>query len=433
MDYLKKLAKKIIQNEARLILKRYKPKIIAITGSVGKTLTREATYLVLSKKFFVRKSEKSFTAELGVPLTIIGCPQGKGSILDWVKNIFLGLRLLVFKKEYPEWLILEVDNDKPGDLQKVSSFLSPDILIMTAIGNVPAHIESFGGLEEFIEEKKYITNSVKRDGVIIYNIDDSRNSGILENVPGRKISCGMGGGCDVSGTNYKILYGNKGGLSVPTGMSFGISLDSVKEEVTVLGAVGVGYEYASLLSFAVGLELDINLDYIVKGLSCISPLPGRMNIISGEKETIIIDDSYNSSPTAMAEALLVFKDISSSGKKIVVFGDMLELGKYSADEHKKLASLMINGVTNVITVGIRTRKTAEELLSLGFPELNLISVDTSLEAGKELERILETRDIVLVKGSQGVRMEKVVEEVMRHPENKGKLLVRQEIEWLKRN
>ena len=99
MDYLKKTVKKIFQYQARLVLKKYKPRIIAITGSVGKTLTRETIYLVLSKKFFVRKNERSFTTELGIPLTVIGCPSGVTTPIQLVKNILAGLKLLVYKNK----------------------------------------------------------------------------------------------------------------------------------------------------------------------------------------------------------------------------------------------------------------------------------------------------------------------------------------------
>jgi len=186
------------------------------------------------------------------------------------------------------------------------------------------------------------------------------------------------------------------------------------------------------LAFALGLEFDISPKEIVSALSKYKILPGRMNLIPGIKDTVIIDDSYNSSPVAMIQALAVFKELKTKGRKIVVLGDMLELGKHSVDEHRKLAELVKDSVSKVICVGIRMRILSEELLNLGFDEGNILSFDTSTEAGKELQNIIEEKDIVLVKGSQTVRMEKVVEEIMQCPEDKEKLLVRQEEEWLNR-
>lgn len=432
MERLKKIVKKIFQYEASLILKKYKPKIIAITGSVGKTLTREAIYLVLSKKFFVRKNKKSFTAELGVPLTIIGCGEGNMTPIQLVKNIFLGFKLLVLKNTYPDWLILEIDGDKPGDMSLISSLISIDILIMTAIGDVPAHVESFYDVDRFFTEKKYLVNSVKREGTIIYNMDDPQVSNLLQNVNSKKISCGIGGGADISGSDFEILYSNDKTAPVPTGMSFEIIKDSDKYPISILGSVGIHNEYACLLATVTGLEFGLDIKEICSSLNKYKSLPGRMNLISGPNDSVIVDDSYNSSPIALSQAISVFKNINSVGKKIVVLGDMLELGKYSADEHRKVAGLLKGSVSNVICVGLRMRKLSEELLNLGFNEENIISVDTSEDACIDIQKILETGDTVLVKGSQTMRMEKVVESIMRHPEDRGKLLVRQEPEWLSR-
>jgi UDP-N-acetylmuramoyl-tripeptide--D-alanyl-D-alanine ligase len=432
MDYIKKITKKVFQYEATLILKKYKPKIIAISGSVGKTLTREAVYLVLSKKFFVRKNEKSFTAELGIPMTIIGCPLGTITVVQMIKNIFLGLKLLIYKNSYPEWLILEIDADKPGDLSFISPFLSIDILIMTAIGEVPSHVESFYDIDRFLFEKRFIINSVKPDGMIIYNADDLQTSNLLQDVTLKKISCGIGESSIVRGSDFKILYSTTSQSSIPVGMSFDIFNNSKMNTITIFGSVGVHNEYACLLAFALGLEFGLTVKELSLALNKYKSLPGRMNIISGKKDTIIIDDSYNASPIAMSQALAVFGNMLSSGKKIVVLGDMLELGRYSADEHRKLAKLIKDNTSYLICVGFRMHRVTEELESLGFNKSNIISTDSSEEAGKELERILSTGDIVLVKGSQLMRMERVVEEVMKHREDKENLLVRQDSGWLQR-
>ncbi len=431
MDYLKKLAKKFFQYEARLVLKRYKPKIIAIIGSVGKTLTREAIYLVISKKFFVRKSEKSFTAELGTALTVIGCNNGTGTFSQWVENILTGLKLILLKSHYPEYLILELDNDKPGDLFGVSSWLKPDILVVTAVGEVPSHIELFPSMKNFLLEAKTTVNSAKSDGVIVYNKDDLQASSLLKDVATRAISCGVLGG-DVSGSEPQMLYGGSGSDSIPTGMSFDLNYKSAKYPVTILQSLGVGNEYACLLAFAVGVELGLLPEEISLSLNKYLGLPGRMNLISGTKNTIILDDSYNSSPIAMSQALNVFKQVSISGKKIAIIGDMLELGKYTADEHKQIAESLKGTNAVVVCFGLRARKIYDELISLGFESSRVFSADTLDDVNKILPNIIEVGDLILVKGSQAMRMERVVEKIMRHPEDKGEQLVRQEKEWLLR-
>jgi UDP-N-acetylmuramoyl-tripeptide--D-alanyl-D-alanine ligase len=205
-----------------------------------------------------------------------------------------------------------------------------------------------------------------------------------------------------------------------------------KFNMSIFDSLGVQNQYATLLAYAVGNFLGVEKKDIVKILNKTTPTPGRMNLVPGIKDTLIIDDSYNASPIAMSQAVEVLKNIKSVEKKVVVVGDMLELGRYSASEHRRMAEL-INGVsTDVICVGIRTRKTVEELLNLGFPESKINSYDTSEEVGNYLQNMISEGDIILIKGSQAMRMEKVVEEIMKYPQDVKKVLVRQEDEWLSR-
>jgi UDP-N-acetylmuramoyl-tripeptide--D-alanyl-D-alanine ligase len=431
-DYLKIIIKKILRYQARIILKKYKPKVVAVIGSVGKSLTKEAIYTVISKKFHVRKSEKSFTNELGIPLTIIGSPYGMSSWIDILQACFFALKISLIRSTYPEWLILEVDSDKPGDLQNLTSWLAVDILVVTAIGEVPSHIELFGNMDKFLEEKKSFLASTKRDGVIIYNMDDSVTSNIALASNNRKVSCGLGSGGDYFGSDAEIIYGKENNRSIPVGMAFDITRGVVSHNIAIMETLGIQNIYACLLAFAVGSELGIAESKITQNLTKFKALPGRMRVLPGIKNSLLIDDSYNSSPIAMSQALSVFKELKTKGKKFVVVGDMMELGKFSGDEHRKVAQDIKLTADKVMCVGLRARKIAEELLSLGFSESDLYTFDDSVSAGKDLQNILEENDLVLVKGSQAVRMEKVVEEVMRHPEDREELLVRQEEEWVGR-
>lgn len=422
--HLKKFAKKVLRFEARQILKKYRPKIVAVTGSVGKTLTKEAIYTVLSKSHFVRKSEKSFTAEVGVPLAIIGCPQGTGTILQWVSNILFGFKVLLFRVPYPEYLILEIDNDKTGDLKKVSRIMCPDILVMTAIGDVPSHIESFPSLDDYISEQKDFVSCMKKDGVILYNSDDLTTLNILVNTETRSVSCGVHTG-DLIGSDYKIDYEG----TVPVGMSFDINMGVEKYTVSLAGSIGIQNEYAGLLAFALGLELKMDPKKVVSLLNKFSVPPARMRILEGIKNTIIIDDSYNSSPQGLAQALVALKKIKTKGRKIAVIGDMLELGKFSAEEHRKIAKDLKASAKYVITVGFRARKIYDELHTLGFDSDKLESHESHAMASISLENILNEKDVVLVKGSQAMRLEKVVESIMLNPKDKKRLLVRQGGDW----
>jgi UDP-N-acetylmuramoyl-tripeptide--D-alanyl-D-alanine ligase len=449
---MKKNAKKLSQFLAGLILKKYKPKIIAITGSVGKTTTRDFLYNILSKKIFVRKSEKSFTSELGIPLTIIGRPSSSVAfasntpffvtVWNFILTLFFALKILFWKNAYPEWLILEIDADKPGDVASVAGLLSVDILVVTAIGKVPSHIESFSSdMDKFLAEKEQLLNALKRDGTLIYNADDEVTCGLVARSDVEKISCGLTGATDFSGSPFEILGSATSGLWQPTGMRFTVEKNNTgkskdasqrKSTIAIMDSIGVNNEYATLLSVAVADLFDINFSEATKSIEKIDLLPGHMKIIAGLKDSTIIDDSYNSSPIALKQALETFSEMSPSGRKIVVVGDMLELGKFSSEEHREAGKTIATVADYVVCVGLRTRKTAETLLSLLYNEEKISCFDTVEESGEFLRQMIASGDLVLVKGSQSMRLEKAVEMIMRHPEDSKKLLVRQESRWLER-
>jgi len=135
--FFKKIITLILEIESRIVLKKYNPTIIAVTGSVGKTSTKDAIYTVLSATpVLVRKSEKSFNSEIGVPLTILGCSNAWNNPLAWMKNIFLGLEIIIFHTKYPKCLILEIGADHPGDIKRITKWLKPDIAVITKISDI---------------------------------------------------------------------------------------------------------------------------------------------------------------------------------------------------------------------------------------------------------------------------------------------------------
>ena len=173
-EIFKKIITLFLQWEARLVLKKYKPKIIAVTGSVGKTSTKDAIFTVMSGGFFVRRSEKSFNSEIGVPLTILGCKNAWSNPFLWVRNLFEGFMLVVLKNHYPKWLVLEVGADRPGDIKNISKWLKPDVVVVTAFPDVPVHVEYFDSPDEIAEEKEYLVDALKPEGVLILNYDDEK-------------------------------------------------------------------------------------------------------------------------------------------------------------------------------------------------------------------------------------------------------------------
>lgn len=439
---MKSLAKKIIitilRLEAQAVLRKYKPKIVTVIGSVGKTSTKDAIYTVFSHEFFTRRSEKSFNTKIGIPLTILGCHNEWSSVTGWMQNIFRGLSLVFFRHKYPEWLILEIGVDRPGDMQSAGKWIHPDVIVVTRFADVPVHVEYFPSPEALLEEKASLISSLKKDGLLVLNRDDEKVLALETRWKGKKATFGFEDGANVHASNLSLLYGEDDlERKIPTGVMFRIETTGRTLPVRIYGTLGRGSAYSAIAAFASAEALGINLVKISEALEEIIPPPGRMRIIPGIKKTFIIDDSYNASPIAVQSALETLRDLEVYGRKIAVLGDMLELGKYSTDEHKKVGTFAASFCSILITVGMRARYIADGALDAGMSEGNIYQFENSREAGKYLEKILEEGDVVLIKGSQGsgtqsIRMERTVEEIMAEPERKDELLVRQGEEWERR-
>lgn len=429
---LKIIVVSILTWEAKLVLKKYKPKVVAVTGSVGKTSTKDTIATVLSHFFYIRKSEKSFNSELGVPLTVLGCPNGWGSAVLWLKNIFEGLALIVLPNHYPDLLVLEVGADRPGDIESLTQWVRPDIAVITRLSKVPVHVEFFSSPAQVFEEKGRLAEAVKRDGTLVLNADDEDVLAFRTLTENISLLYGLANNSDVLGTAYEIMYEGGGKTRRPVGVMFKVNIQNEEIAVSMKGSLGLQVVYPVLAAFAVGSALGLSSKKMLQALSAHTPSSGRMRLIPGIKETTIIDDTYNSSPVALHEALNTLDHIDAVHKKIAVLGDMLELGVYSADEHKRAGKHVAEVADILITVGVRARGIAEGALDGKMSEKKIFQFESSREAGKYLQTILKAGDVVLVKGSQGVRMERTVEEILADPLLKEKLLVRQDAEWMNR-
>lgn len=429
-EALKQVVAFILILEARLMLARHKPKVIAITGSVGKTTTKDAIHAALKLRFSVRKSQKSYNSELGVPLTILGLENAWSNPLLWLWNFILGAYRIVFTKSYPSWLVLEVGADRPGDIARISKWLKADVVVITGIPETPAHVEFFPSPEAVVREKAKLVDALVPGGVLIVNGDDARSVEIRDSFQGTSVSYGLKKENNFSATHVGIGY-EKG---VPKGMYFRLQHAGASVPIKLYGALGKPRVYAGLAALAVAEAAGMDAVTAADSLYDWMPPPGRMRILRGIKGSLIIDDTYNSSPAAAHSALETLQQIETSGKKIVVLGDMLELGKFSKDAHAQVGKKASECANLIITVGFRARAIAEAALDAGFSESAIRQYDQHEpeRAGKELEFELQEGDVVLVKGSQSMRLEKTVEEIMAEPERAHELLVRQDAGWEKR-
>jgi UDP-N-acetylmuramoyl-tripeptide--D-alanyl-D-alanine ligase len=428
-ELFKHLVVQVLTWEAKLVLARRKPFIIAVTGNLGKTSTKDAIFAVMKDHFYVRRSEKSMNSEFGVPLTILGEKSGWNNPLAWVMIVARGL-FVPFDKQYPSHLVLEIGADRPGDIKSIASWIKPDITVVTQFGQVPVHIEFFENREAVIEEKGYLVEALNPEGLFIYNADDADAEKLLAKTHARKLSIGIREQADAKADKIK-LYGRP-----IEGTEADITIDGAKQHLVLPGVIGRSSVYSSLPAFMVAKELSIPYEIACAALRDGDKPKGRMRLLNGMNGTTLIDDTYNASPKAAEHGLKTLQEIENmevlpqkTGRKIAVLGDMLELGDYTREEHYKIGKLAAKSCHRLITVGIRSRATAEGALDGGMEDAYVLQCDSSLEAGKELIKMLEEGDIVYLKGSQGVRMERATKMILAETHDPKQVLVRQEEVW----
>ena len=428
-NFFKKVVSNILILESRLVLLRYKPKIVSITGSVGKTSTKDAVYAVLSGIAYVRKSDKSYNSEIGLPLTILGLPNGWNNPFIWISNILKGLWLFIWPHKYPQWLILEVGVGKPGDMKKTASWLKTDVVIITAIGDTPAHIEFFNSKKHLIDEKMGLIDTLKKDGILILNADDEIVSEMKNKTRNLVTTFGFKEGADLVGSGESIFYNDD---QIPKGIIFRVDAGGVSLPVVIEKVFGRNHMYASLAALALAYGSKWNIIDAIQTLKDYDVSPGRMRLINGVNNSFIIDDTYNSSPFACEAALATLKNVKLPGRKIAILGDMLELGKHTQEAHENIGKIAKDNVDMLIVVGPRAKDIKQGALNAGMDPDKILECLDSREAGCYMNDHMEVGDLILIKGSQGMRMERSVELLMAKKEDKNKLLVRQDKEWQKR-
>jgi len=426
------ILQKILRLAAILVLKKYKPEIVSVTGSVGKTSTKEAIATVLASKFRIRKTEKNYNNEIGVPLTIIGAGSGDDSVYGWLRVFLRWLWVMIVPVKFPEILVLEMGADRPGDIQYLSEFVKSRVGVITDISY--SHMEFFKNVEGVIKEKSTLIRELDERGLAVLNIDNPHimklSSSANGQIKSKIVSFGSSPEASMRATDITFAYTGEQADKL-NGLSFKLNYKGTTIPMRLNNILGKHQICAVLAAVAVGDEFGINLVEAGSALEDFSSPVGRMNLIAGIKETNIIDDTYNSSPTSAVAALESLGEIKAL-RKIAVLGDMLELGDETKSGHQKLADKFMEIKGDIFfAVGDRMKEAIEVLLKHNFPENHIFHFDGPEEAGRKLQEIMQTGDLILVKGSQGMRMEKIVEEVMANPLEAKVLLCRQTSGWRK--
>lgn len=376
---------KILKAFSTAVIKKQRPKVIGITGSVGKTSTKEAVFTVLEEKYKddVYRSYKNLNTELGLPLAILQIDQSPQGI-RWLSTIVTAfsryIKYSFFSKNYPKILILEYAADKIGDIKYLTKIVQPDIACLVEIG--PTHLEKFKTVDAVAQEKFELVRALKPNGIAILNEDNKYVIDLAKKIHFRKI------------------------------WFHGSTVDGAKNAARKIGKI-----------------FKIKDEEIEKSLADMEIIKGRMNIFKGIKNTILIDDSYNASPLSMNLALNFLKKYEKGKRKVAILGDMRELGEASEEEHKKLAKNIVKNAQFAILIGpYVSRYTAEVLTQKKF---KFLSYKNFTLAKQEILKNIEYEDVILIKASQNTLFLERVTEMLLADKRDKEYLCRQDENWLK--
>lgn len=364
-----------MQDLARHYLRKVNPSIVGITGSNGKTTTKDMVAAVLAKRFNVHKTQANFNNEIGVPMTILEM------------------------KPTTEILVLEMGMDRPGQLHHLSEMTHPDVTVITMIGE--AHIEFFGTRDKIADAKMEITDFLREDGEFIYNGDEPLLAERAKNLTQSKATFGFRSNDTVYATDFR---------SYKHHATFTVNNSDQKFTIPMIGKHNVSNAMAAL---SVGRHFGESDEEIAASLANFTPTANRMEWEKGDVGEDIMSDVYNSNPTAVRAVLTSFGQIEmpEDGKRIAVLGDMLELGEASTSLHAGLADSLDPQVINEVYLYGNEMKYLADALQKKYDSQHLHYYDQDhMELMiNDLKNEIKPNDIVVLKGSHGMHLEKVVE------------------------
>ncbi len=359
-----------LQTTAKAWRDRFPIRVIGITGSVGKTSTKELTYSVLSRRYRTLKSAGNQNNEIGLPLTLLNL------------------------QRHHQRAVLEMGMYTAGEISRLCELAQPEIGVVTMIG--PVHLERAGSMEAIVAAKQELVEALPEHGTAILNKDDAQVMGMADHTPAAIFTYGLDNSADLWADNIRSM-----GLE---GVRFTLHHggEALNLQVPLLGRHSV---HTALRAAAVGLVDGMSWPDIVAGLSQ-TTAQLRLVAVPGPNNSIIIDDTYNSSPDSALAACNLLQDLD--GRHIVVLGDMLELGQMEEQSHRLVGRRAADAAQILVAVGPRSRLTAEEALAVGMPSDRVFMVDDAGAAVPILEEIIQANDIILIKGSLGMRMDRIV-------------------------
>jgi UDP-N-acetylmuramoyl-tripeptide--D-alanyl-D-alanine ligase len=357
--------------------KKFSLPVVAITGSAGKTTTKEMTAQILGCMKNTLQTEGNFNNLVGLPLTL--------------------LRL----REAHEVAILEMGTNVPGEIGRLSHLAAPDVGVITNIG--PAHLEGLKSIALVKEEKGELFRQLAESGTLLVNVDDDAVRELAARHPGRHITYGLHRQAEVTAAEVTV---NRRGLS----FLLRVGPDKIRVE---MAAAGTHNLMNALAAAAIGRALDAPLDMIRRGLQSFQPVSGRMEIIPLKNGGFLINDSYNANPVSVREALMTLQKLREGRRGTVILGDMLELGEETASWHEEIGGLVAStGVGRLFLRGAFARMTAVGAEKKGLSPASIFFPSTVEDIVSELSSTWQEGDWLLVKGSRAMKMEEIVTRII---------------------
>lgn len=351
--------------------------VVAITGSAGKTTTKEMTAQILGQIKNTLQTEGNFNNLVGLPLTL--------------------LRL----RQAHEVAIVEMGTNVPGEIGRLSRLAAPDVGLITNIG--PAHLEGLKSVAMVKEEKGELFRQLAESGTAVVNVDDEAVRELAARRSGRRVTYGLRGKADVAAADVTMSR---------QGLGFTLTIGSDKGRVE-MAAAGTHNLMNALAAAAISSALSIPLDVIRQGLQSFKPVPGRMEIIPLKNGGFLIDDSYNANPVSVREALMTLQKLRADRRGTVILGDMLELGGQTEAWHEEIGGLLATtGVDRLFLRGAFARMTAAGAKKRGLSPACIFFPATSKDIVAELSSSWQKGEWLLVKGSRAMKMEEVVKGII---------------------
>jgi UDP-N-acetylmuramyl pentapeptide synthase len=418
-------------------IKKEKPYVIAVTGSVGKTSTKEAIAGVLAKGGkAVFKTPGNLNSESGVALALLGFEHQVSGVAGWLSAIFAAFSppsTPGLKKGERPYYVLEFSADKPGDIAFLAKKIPLDVGVLTSI--VPAHMQSYPKFEDLVAEKLSLFSGLKPGGYAVLNANDPVQQDV--NLP----SISWYGTGKRQGKREGVWADRveMGEMGLEANLEYAVNrpMDTIgkKQPHTLHIATQVLGEHqlhSLLAATVIGFREGISAPLISQAIASYQVPAGRGRIIAGRREVTIIDESYNASPEAVKNSLTVLQAMSTAQKRrgVAILGNMGELGDTADAAHIKVAEFAATRVGFLVVIGKQADRMQKAAIAAGLPAINVVSFAEPENAFPNLEQMVQRSDIVLVKASQnGMRLERLVKRLMENPEQAKDLLVRQESHW----